>query len=206
VLNPAVYKKFVKTIVKIRGKHVKLTAHPRSLDGTNAPDETLLKEFGFLDVNNAIANVVVTLTNTPTAKRKEVVTQGELETFVKDALADSTSSNLIQMKQEIRAKVREDIRGELQDFKQEIVTAAQTYTDNLTEKLKMELDSQFETMMMTLNNTRKMFNGDTPTRVALPPHQTNLDKRKSNTKMLFYYKKETKRKEKKKFKKKEKRY
>jgi hypothetical protein len=36
VLNPAVYKKFVKPTVKIGGKHVKLTAHPRSLDGTNA--------------------------------------------------------------------------------------------------------------------------------------------------------------------------
>jgi flagellin-like hook-associated protein FlgL len=63
--------------------------------------------------------------------------------------------------------VREDISGELQDFKQEIVTAAQTYTNNLTEKLKLELDSQFETMMRTLNNTRKMLNGVTPTRVAL---------------------------------------
>jgi hypothetical protein len=169
VLNPAVYKKFVKTTVKIGGKHVKLTAYTRSLDGTNAPDKTLLKEFGFLDVNNAIANAVVTLTNTPTAKEKEVVIRGELETFVKDAQADSTSSNLIQMKQEIRAEVREDIRGELQDFKQEILIATQTYTDNLIGKLKLELDSKFETMMSTLNNTRKMLNGDTPTRAALLP-------------------------------------
>jgi hypothetical protein len=120
-----VYKKFVKTTVKIGGKHVRLTAHPRSLDGTNTPDETLLKEFGFLDVNNAIANAVVILMNTPTAKEKEVVTHGELETFMKDALADNTSGNLTQMKQEIRAEVCEDIRGELQDFKQEIVTGLQ---------------------------------------------------------------------------------
>jgi hypothetical protein len=169
VLNPMGYKKFVKTTVKIGKKHVKLTAHPRSLDGSNAPDETLLKEFGFLDVNNAIANAVVMLTNTPTAKGKEVVTRGDLETFVKDALADNKSSNLALMKQEIRAEVRKDIRGELQDFKQEIVTTTQTYTDSLTEKLKLELDSQFETMMRTLNNTRKMLNGDTPTRGALPP-------------------------------------
>jgi hypothetical protein len=97
VLNSVVYKKFVKTTVKIGGKHVRLTAHPRSLDGTIAPDETLLKEFGFLDVNNAIANAVVTLTNIPMAKGKEVVTCGELETFMKDALADSTS-NLTQIK------------------------------------------------------------------------------------------------------------
>jgi hypothetical protein len=138
------------------------------------------------------------------------VTQGELETFVKDTLADSTSGNLALMKQEIRAEVREDIRGELQDFKQEIVTAAQTYTDNLTKKLKLELDSQFETMMGTLNNTRKLLNGDTPTRgpgVLFPhqeTHQTNLVKRKLNTKKIALPQNKRKRKRKKKKRKKKK--
>jgi hypothetical protein len=141
VLNPAVYKKFVKTSIKLGGKHVRLTAHPQSLDGTSAPDESLLKEFGFLDVNTAIANVVVILTNTPGSRDKAAITKGELEDFVKDALAESSSRNFTQLKQDIREEVREDIKGELQEFKQEIVTAAQAYTDNLTEKLKLELDS-----------------------------------------------------------------
>ena len=61
VLNPAMYKNFVKQIAKIRGKYVKLAAHPRSLDGLSPPDEAALQEFGFLDVNIAIMNVVLTL-------------------------------------------------------------------------------------------------------------------------------------------------
>ena len=64
VLNPLVYKKFVKTTVKLDGKDIKLISHLRNIDGTSIPDENTLKEFGFLDVNTAIANVVITLTNT----------------------------------------------------------------------------------------------------------------------------------------------
>ena len=94
VLNPAFYKKFVKTTVKLGGKHVKLTPHPRSIDGTSAPNENILKEFGFLDVNTAIANVVVTLTNTPAAKSHDSVSRSELEHYVKDALAESSCRDL----------------------------------------------------------------------------------------------------------------
>ena len=162
VLNPAIYKKFVKTIVKQRGKHVKMMLHPRSIDSTKAPNEYTLKEFGFLDVNTTIANAVVTLANAPVAKLQDTINRSELEHYVKDALAESSYGDLTQLKQDIREEVREDIREELQDFKQDIVSATQAYTNNLTEKLKLELNSQFETIMMTLNNTRKMLDGDTP--------------------------------------------
>jgi hemerythrin-like domain-containing protein len=64
--------------------------------------------------------------------------------------------------------VRRDLRNDLHEFKKDIVEAAKSYTDNLIEKLKLELDTQFETMMMTLNTTKKMLNGDTPTRPTLP--------------------------------------
>jgi hypothetical protein len=173
VLNPAVYKNFVKTTVKLGGKHVKMTPHPRSIDGTSAPNENTLKEFGFLDVNTTIANAVVTLANAPAEKPQDTVSRKELEHYVKDAMAESSHRDLTQLKQDIREEVREDIREELQDFKHDIVSAAQAYTDSLTEKLKLELDSQFEIMMMTLNNTRKMLNGDTPTRAALPPPRSS---------------------------------
>jgi hypothetical protein len=169
ILNPAVYKKFVKTTMKLGGKLVKMTPHLRSIDGTSAPDKSTLKEFGFLDVNTAITNVVITLTNAPTAKSQDTVNRSELEHYVKDALAKSSYGDLTQLKQDIWEEVRKDIREELHDFKHGIVSVAQAYTDNLTEKLKLELDSQFETMMMTLNNTRKMLNRDIPTRAALPP-------------------------------------
>jgi hypothetical protein len=94
VLNPAVYKKFVKTTVKLGGKHIKLTPHSRSIDGTNTPDENTLKEFGFLDVNTAIANGVVIFTNAPAAKSHETVSRSELEHYMKDALAESSYRDL----------------------------------------------------------------------------------------------------------------
>jgi hypothetical protein len=50
-----------------------------------------LKEFGFLDVNTAIANAVVTLTNAPSTRDKEAVTRAELEDFVKDTLIESSN-------------------------------------------------------------------------------------------------------------------
>jgi hypothetical protein len=43
--------------------YAKFTPHPRSLDGTNPPTADLLREFGFSEVNTAIANAITTLNN-----------------------------------------------------------------------------------------------------------------------------------------------
>jgi hypothetical protein len=37
------------------------------LDGTSPPSDKMLKEFGFAEVNTAIANALTTLANTPAA-------------------------------------------------------------------------------------------------------------------------------------------
>ena len=66
VLNLVVYKKFVKRIVKLKGKHVKLATHPRSLDDLSPPDEAALHEFRFLNVNTTIANAILVLEYTST--------------------------------------------------------------------------------------------------------------------------------------------
>jgi hypothetical protein len=145
VLNPAIYKRFVKMTVKLGGKHVKMTPHPRSIDGTSAPDENTLKEFGFLDVNTAIANAVVTLANAPTMKLQDTVSHSELEHYVKDALAESSFKDLTQLKQDIREEVREDIIEELQDFNRtlsQLLKLTQTISLknsnwNLTHNLKL---------------------------------------------------------------------
>jgi hypothetical protein len=173
VLNPAVYKKFVKQTVKIGGKHVKLAAHPRSLDGLSPPDEATLREFGFLDVNTAIANAVLTLEHTPVEKGRETITKKEMASFVMGAIEENSTRDISHITQQVKTEVRGDLRKDLQEFKHDIVEATKSYTDSLTNKLKLELDTQFETMMMTLNNTKKMLNGDTPTRPALPaPHNS----------------------------------
>jgi hypothetical protein len=64
-LNVMVYKKFGKKTVKLLGKYVEFTPHPRSLDGANAPSELELTRLGFSDVNNALASTIETLENIP---------------------------------------------------------------------------------------------------------------------------------------------
>jgi hypothetical protein len=144
-----------------------LATHPRSLDGLSPPDEATLGEFGFLDVNTAIANAVLALEHTHAEKGRETVTRGEMASFVKGALEENSARDITHITQQVRDEVRGDLIIDLQEFKHDIVEAAKSYTDSLTDKLKLELDTQFETIMMTLNNTRKMLNGDTPTRPAL---------------------------------------
>ena len=63
VFNPIVYKQYVKTTPKILNKYVTFHPHQRSLDGTSAPHENVLKEFGFLDINNAIVGAMTAITN-----------------------------------------------------------------------------------------------------------------------------------------------
>jgi hypothetical protein len=70
IINAPIYKKFVKKTHKLQGKYVKFNPHPRSLDGSAAPSEETLKEFGFHDLNMALANRVEAVENaTPAAKR-----------------------------------------------------------------------------------------------------------------------------------------
>ena len=66
VLNPTVYKQCIKTTVKILSKYMTFCPHPRSLDGTSAPHEDVLKEFGFLDLNNAIVGAMTAIANQAT--------------------------------------------------------------------------------------------------------------------------------------------
>jgi hypothetical protein len=99
VLNPTVYKKFVKQTVRIGGKHVKLATHPKSLDSLSPPDEATLREFRFLDVNTTIANAVLTLEHTLVEKGKETVTRGEMANYVKGVLEENSAKDITHITQ-----------------------------------------------------------------------------------------------------------
>ena len=45
-------------MIKLYNKHVKFTLHPCSMDGANTPIEEILRKFGFLNINTALANTV----------------------------------------------------------------------------------------------------------------------------------------------------
>ena len=88
--------------------------------------------------------------------------------YVNGVLEENLARDITHITQQVRLNMKGDLKNNLQEFKKDIVEAAKSYTDNLTKELKLELDTQFETMMMTLNTTRKMLNGDTPTRPVQP--------------------------------------
>jgi hypothetical protein len=67
VINPTVYKQFVRKNLKVLYMYAKCTLHPHSLDGTSCPTEQTLKELGFIDVNTAIVNAMTAISNQPTA-------------------------------------------------------------------------------------------------------------------------------------------
>jgi hypothetical protein len=63
VINPIVYKQYVCKLPKLVYMYVKFIPHPRSLDGTSPPTADMLQEFGFSEVNMAIANELIAISN-----------------------------------------------------------------------------------------------------------------------------------------------
>ena len=87
-LNAAVYKKFVKKNIKLLGKYIEFTPHPKSLDGINAPSQEELTRLGFSDVNTTLANTVEALENAPskglTRQEVKIMMEGETSKLRKE--------------------------------------------------------------------------------------------------------------------------
>jgi hypothetical protein len=66
VINPIIYKQYVRKNPKLLHMYTKFTPHPRSLDRTNIPTTELLREFGFSEVNTAITNALNAINNSGT--------------------------------------------------------------------------------------------------------------------------------------------
>ena len=93
VLSAIVYKQFVKTTAKILNKYVTFRPHSRSLDGSNAPHEDVLKEFGFLDVNNAIVGAMISMANQATPSQPPDMTFATVSEMIK-ANAEQTKMEI----------------------------------------------------------------------------------------------------------------
>ena len=164
LLNAPIYKKFVNKTHKLQSKYVRFNPHPRSLDGIAVPTEEMLHDWGFHDLNTALANTVEALENaTATTSKQRPTTKGEISTMVQDAIAAGAQT----LKQEIKA--------DMQTMKEDILAESHTYTDIMTQDLRSKIegqlgtiDDQFKTLMESLSNTRKMLN-DSPQCLALPP-------------------------------------
>jgi hypothetical protein len=98
VLNPTVYKQYMRHNIKMLHMYVKFIPNPRSLDGTSPPSDKMLKEFGFAEVNTAMANALTALANTPIATpASETVMIAQVAHLIHEA------------KVEIKADVKQDI-------------------------------------------------------------------------------------------------
>jgi hypothetical protein len=150
VINPTVYKQYVRKNLKLLHMHAKCTPHPRSLDGTSCPPKQTLKEFGFTDVNTAIVNAMTAIFNQPTTSSSQGVTMTQVV-------------NLLDERIEI---VRKELKQNLQTIKDDAITEAHTYTDLVTVELREQLDVKFEEMMGFISSIRKLLQNGTSLRNA----------------------------------------
>jgi hypothetical protein len=166
LLNTPIYKKFVTKTHKLQSKYVRFNLHPQSLDGTAAPSEEALQEWGFKDLNTALAGTVEALENATTTPKQRPAAKGEILTLVKEAIAAGTQTLKLELKADMHT-LREDILAE-----------SHTYTDIMTQDLRSKIEEQFDTidnqfkaLMESLSTTRKMLH-DTPQCLALL-HKSN---------------------------------
>jgi hypothetical protein len=112
---------------------VRFNPHPRSLDGSATPSEETLKEFGFNDMNTALASTVEALENaTPTPKRAG--TKEDITTMLKDAIAEGNQT------------LKRELKVDMKNLKEDILTEAHTYIDIMTQDLRSKIDGQFDSI------------------------------------------------------------
>ena len=153
VLNPTIYKQYVKTTPKILNKYVTFRPHPRNLDGTNAPHEDVLKEFGFLDVNNVIARAMTTIANQATSPQPSSVSFVTISKMIK--------ANVEQTKMEIRK--------DLEVMSTEVIADTHTYANIIVDDLKLTFNAKFKAILDSMESTRNLLLEGTPSHRALPP-------------------------------------
>ena len=153
VLNPTVYKQYVKSTEKILSKYVTFHPHPRNLDGTNVPHELVLKEFGFLDVNNAIVGAITTIANQTTPSQPSSISFARVTEMIK--------ANTKQTKMEIRK--------DLEVMQTEVTSDAHTYANIIIDDLKLTLDAKFHAILDSVESTRSLLLESTSSRRALHP-------------------------------------
>ena len=153
VLNSTVYKQYVKTTTKILSKYVTFCRHARNLDGTSAPHENVLKEFGFLDVNNAIIGAMTTIADQATPSQPS-------------SISFATMSEMIKASPK---QTKMEIRKDLEVMQTEVTTDAHAYTDIIVDDLKLTLDAKFQAILDSIENTRSLLLEGTPSHRALPP-------------------------------------
>ena len=132
-LKVVVYKKFSKKNGKILGKCVEFSAHPKSLDGTNAPSNEELVRLGFQDVNTALANTVEAIENATSKGYNKV----DFEKMIEKAVIQGT----------------DDIWQEMITLKKDIVKESKEYADNVQAQASKTIGIQLSLLKKQLAAT-----------------------------------------------------
>ena len=121
LFNAPIYKKFVNKTHKLQSKYVRFNPHPRSLDGIAAPTKEMLRDWGFHDLNTALASTMEALENaTDTTSKQRPTTKGEISTMVQDAIAARAQT------------LKQEIKVDMQTMKEDILAESHIYIDIMT--------------------------------------------------------------------------
>ena len=142
----------LKLLEKILSKYVTFYPHLRNLAETNAPHEDVLKEFGFLNVNNAIVGAMTTIANQATPSQPSSMSFASVSEMIK------ASAEQINM----------EIRKDLEVMQTEVTADAHTYADIIVDDLKVTLDAKFQAILDSMESTRSLLLEGTPSCRALP--------------------------------------
>ena len=113
----------------------------------------VLKEFGFLYVNNAIVGAMTAIANQATSSQPSDMSFVIVTKIIK--------ANAEQTKMEIRK--------DLEVMQTEVTANAHTYADIIVDDLKLTLDAKFQAILDSVESTRSLLLVGTPSCKALPP-------------------------------------
>jgi hypothetical protein len=136
-LNAAVYKQNLRKSFRLHGKWVEFQPHPNSLDGSAKPDNETLHKYGFLDINNAIANIVEALQNAPGPSKKQL-TKEDITTLVKDVVSEENG------------KLRSEFQADMSTLKTTISSEAQIYADRINFELRNALTNLEQVLVQSM--------------------------------------------------------
>ena len=155
-LNIAVYKQHLRKPTRLHSKWVEFLPHPNSLDDIAKPDEDTLRKYGFMDINNAIANTVEALQNAPGSNRKSL-TKEDITTLVKDVVTEENG------------KLKSEFHADMSTLKTTISSEAQNYADRINFELRIALTNLEHVLVQSMQVVKNLAR---PTLPALEDHNS----------------------------------
>ena len=149
-LNSAVYKQHLHKSFRFLNKWITFHPHPNSLDGIAKTDDATLKKLGFTDVNNALADIIESMKNTPGPSHPPL-NKSNIATLIKDIVSKEND------------KLRTDFKTDLTSLRTDLSTEAKSYADQINFDLQSALTNIEQVLGQSMQVMKNLV------RPALPP-------------------------------------